>query len=130
MDEPDGFELMELVEQTRLLMADVGDNQYLDDNQVRGYLRLNSWRVRRAAADALDAVATSEVLVGKVIRTQDLQTDGAKVADALRAHAHRLRRLADEEDGKADWFGFDVVDTIAPTGRRRPERTGRQVWGL
>lgn len=117
------------VEHVRHLMADVGSREYLTDDQVRTYLQINNGHVRRAAADALDAIATSEVLVGKVIRTQDLQTDGAKVADSLRKHADRLRALAADEDAAADsWDGFDVVDTIP--GRRRPEGTEYPVWGM
>ena len=117
------------VEHVRALMADVGSVQYLTDDQVRVYLDLNGDNVRRAAADALDAIATSEVLVSRVIRTQDLQTDGAKVADSLRKHADRLRQLAADEDEQADaWDGFDVVDTIP--GRHRPEGTEYPVWGL
>src|SRR5690606_12544327 len=98
------------VGQVRLLMADVGDDQYLDDTQVAGYLELNTGNVRRAAADALDAIATSETLVGKVIRTQDLQTDGTKVADSLRKHADRLRAQANTDDiAAAPWHGFALV---------------------
>lgn len=120
----------------RLLLADVGSNQYLTDEQINGYLTLNGDRVRRAAADALDAIAISETLVSKVIRTQDLQTDGAKVADALRARAQQLRAQDDEDDANT-WGGFDLVPTH--TGRPcTPEHTGRVVdwdrppeaWGL
>lgn len=119
-----------LVGQVRLLMADVGSVKYLDDEQVTGYLDLNDGNVRRAAADALDAIATSEALVGKVIRTQDLQTDGTKVADSLRKHADRLRELAASEDEEADsWDGFDVVDTVGRSGFEYPERTA-YVSGL
>lgn len=122
---------MLLIEQVRLLMADVGDQQYLTDPQIQVYLGLNGNNVRRAAADALDAIATSETLVGKVIRTQDLQTDGAKVADSLRKHADRLRQLADAEDDKADsWDGFDVVDTVGRHNLSRPEWTPPYVSGL
>ena len=117
------------VTQARLLMSDVGSTKILSDEQVQGYLDLNDGNVRRAAADALDAVATSEVLVSKVIRTQDLDTDGAKVADALRKHADRLRQLAAAQDAIDDsWDGFDVVDTIP--GRPRPEASEYPVWGL
>ena len=120
----------------RLLLADVGSTQYLTDGQIDGYLQLNDGRVRRAAADALDAIAVSEVLVSKVIRTQDLQTDGAKVADALRARAAQLRAQDDDEELDA-WGGFDLVPTHS--GRTcPPEHTGRvvewdqppQAWGL
>lgn len=120
----------------RLLLADVGSTQYLTDEQINGYITLNDGRVRRAAADALDAIAVSEVLTSKVIRTQDLQTDGAKVADALRARAAQLRQQDDEDDANM-WGGFDLVPTHS--GRPCvPEHTGRvvewdqppQCWGL
>lgn len=111
----------EMIAQARLLMADVGTTECLTDTQIEGYLTLNDGHIRRGAADALDAIATSEVLVSKVIRSQDLQTDGAKVADALRKHADRLRDQADADDERDGWFGFDVV--YPPTGRTHPEAT-------
>lgn len=118
---------MGTVDEVRLLIADRDpDNQILPDEDIQGFLTLNKGRTRRAAADALDAIASSEALVSKVIRTQDLQTDGAKVADSLRQHADRLRNQEDEDD--PDWFGFDIVDTIP--GRQWPEHTNRQVWGF
>ena len=92
--------------QVRLLIADVDTaRQILTDGQITGFLALEADNVKRAAAAALDAIASSEVLVSKVIRTQDLATDGAKVATALRAHAQQLRAQADDEDG----FFFDIV---------------------
>lgn len=124
------------VQAVRLLLADVGSDQYLTDQNISGYLQLNGDRIRRAAADALDAIAVSEVLVSKVIRTQDLQTDGAKVADALRARAAQLRQQDDDDDLNT-WGGFDLVPTHS--GRPcTPEHTGRvvewdqppTVWGL
>lgn len=62
-----------------------------------------------AAADAVDALATSEAYISKVIRTEDLQTDGAKVANALVVRAQELRRRGDkaEEDELQD--AFDIV---------------------
>jgi hypothetical protein len=98
-----------LVAQVRLLTADVGtgDRQILTDEQVQGYLDLNDANVRRAAADVLDAIAVSEVLVSKVIRTQDLTTDGAKVAAALQARAAQLRAQADDADEAG---AFDIVE--------------------
>ena len=97
--------------QLRLLISDVDETrQVLTDGHVEGYLSLHGvtptaattagsgvpmHTIRRAAADALDAIATSEVLVSKVIRTQDLSTDGPKVADALRKQATALRAQAE-----------------------------------
>lgn len=84
--------------QVRLLISDVDEqNQILTDDMIDGFLAL-AGSPRRAAADALDAIATSEALIGKVIRSQDLSTDGAKVAEALRGHARQLRAQADAED--------------------------------
>ena len=117
------------VEHVRLLIADVdASNQLLTDDQITAYLELNEWGVRRSAADALDAIASSEALISRKIRTQDLQTDGPAVADALRKHADRLRDQADKADDDDGWFGFDVVDTLPSV--RHPELTDHIVWGL
>lgn len=92
----------------RLLLADVDeDHPVLTDDELDGYLALHDGSpsaVRRAAADALDAIATSETLVSKVMRTADgTTTDGAKVADSLRKRAETLRAQADDEDDDAAW---------------------------
>ena len=109
-----GVELKQ-IKQVRHLIADLDtDNQLLDDDQLRTYLELNDWAdgykpgVYRAAADALDAIATSETLTSKKIRTQDLSTDGPAVAAELRKQAAGLRARADEEDAKNDSF-FQVL---------------------
>lgn len=92
----------------RLLIADTDEtHQVLTDPEVDGYLAMHDGSpsaVRRAAADALDAIATSETLVSKVMRTADgTTTDGAKVADSLRKRAETLRAQADDEDDDAAW---------------------------
>lgn len=102
------------IKQIRVLIADTATPHLLDDQELQTYLELNDWSegykpgVFYAAADALDAIATSEVLTSKVIRTQDLSTDGAKVADALRKQATGLRDRADEEVAKSESF-FQVI---------------------
>nr|WP_297424780.1 hypothetical protein [uncultured Actinotalea sp.] len=103
--------------QVRLLVGDVDeDNLLLTDDQVHGFLTMHGVpadaaeapvaAIRRAAADALDTIASSEALVSKKIRSQDLSTDGPAVAAALRAHAVQLRVLADAADD-------DDVDPVA-----------------
>jgi hypothetical protein len=109
--------------QVRLLISDVDEaNPILDDAQVQGFLAINAGHLRRAAADALDAIADSETLVSKVLKTQDLSTDGAKVADSLRAHADRLRSQAEDDD-----FAFDIVDY---NPNQWPPEGIVGVWGL
>lgn len=110
--------------QVRLLISDVDQqNEILSDDMIAGFLSRYGVAadgpttprgpVSRAAADALDTIATSEALVGKVIRTGDgLSTNGATVADALRKHAAALRARAleeDEDDGTAGGY-FGVAE--------------------
>lgn len=99
--------------QVRLLTADFNEAALLlTDEHLHGYLSMNADNVLRAAADALDAVATSESLVSKKIRTQDLQTDGPAVATDLRKKAAELRARADADDAKAAETDdvFEVID--------------------
>jgi hypothetical protein len=93
----------------RLLIPDTDEeNLLLDDDQITAFLSLEG-SVKLAAAQALDTIASSEAMVSKVIKTQDVSTDGAKVAAELRARAAELRRQVDEGVGD-DSVGFDVVD--------------------
>lgn len=86
----------------RALIADPGDPLHnevtlLSDEQLQAFLDLEDNSIRRAAADALEAIAISEVLVSKKITTQDLSTDGPAVAKALMdlAGKYREQELAD-----------------------------------
>ena len=90
----------------RLLIADNGDEPILSDDELQMLLTAASGRPRLAAAEALEVIATSEVLLSKKITTQDLSTDGPAVAAALRVRAKQLR---DQEAAAtdSDW-GFVV----------------------
>lgn len=125
--------------QVRLLISDIDDPNFIfTDAQIAGYLAghgvaadgpvLPRGPILRAAADALDAIATSEALVSKVMQTVDgLQTDGAKVANSLRTRADSLRRQAKDEDSAdpetpADaYFGVVGYDPY-PCSREAAER--------
>ena len=125
-----------LLTTVRVLIADPipwprGD-PLLSDDALAALLTLNGDDARLAAADALEAIAVSEVLVSKKIRTQDLTTDGPAVSAELRALAKRLRDAAQAAAGLADAFdGFDVVDTV-PSGcwPLDPELVPRYVTGM
>jgi hypothetical protein len=117
--------------QLRLLIADVATDEtkrILSDQDVTDFLELNAGNVKLAAADALDAIATSEVLVAKVIRTQDLATDGAKVAATLQARAASLRNQAVAEDPDADYFDLSGGDCV-PEHTNYPTQPWH-AWGL
>lgn len=95
----------------RLLITDVDPGDPLfTDAQITGFLTLEGDNIRLAAAQALDTMARSEVLISKVIRTQDLQTDGSKVAAELRASAASLREQAAERNNDGTATAFEVVD--------------------
>lgn len=105
------------VGQVRLLIADLDENVFvLTDNQLEGYLTLNEGSTRLAGADALMAIATTEVLLAKKIRTQDLSTDEPAVAEALRKQAQGLR---DDEAAIVGSF-FGVVQ-LGDSGRHEAE---------
>lgn len=89
----------------RLLIADLDadlDARLFLDDQLALFLERER-DVHMAAAQALDTIATSEALISKKIRTQDLSTDGPAVAAELRARADELRN-------QADLSAFDIVD--------------------
>lgn len=107
--------------QFRLLTADTSTTaQVLTDAEAGDFLAMHGLdpatagaplaTLKRAAADALDAIASSEALVSKKIRTQaGVSTDGPAVAAALRAHAKELRAQAtqaDEDDADVEILEF------------------------
>ena len=103
----------------RLLIPDTNETYpILTDEQIGAFLSLEGGVVKRAAAAAIETVATNEALVSKVIKSQDLSTDGSKVSLELRLRARELRRQADQDD--ADTAGdFQIVDFVDPFTRRR-----------
>jgi hypothetical protein len=112
--------------QVRLLINDtVEGSPVFSDGEITAYLSLEGGNVKRAAAQALDTIADDEALTSKVIRTQDLATDGAKIADSLRKRAAALRAQADADDANGeDGAYFEFVPMNGPACG--PELTGIQ----
>lgn len=97
------------ITQVRGIIADTDEaHQLLPDQHINAFLHVEDGNVKLAAAQALDTIASSESLISKKIRSQDLSTDGPAVAKDLREHAARLRTqvAAEAEDG----FGLEIVD--------------------
>lgn len=80
------------------------------DAQIQAFATLYSNNVKRAAAQAKLVLATSEALISKVIKTDDLQTDGAKLGAELRAQAKALQDEADKDALQDSYEAFEVVD--------------------
>ena len=100
--------------QVRLLLNDVADPWVFANAEIDAFLTLEGASVKRAAAQAIDTNATNLVLAMRVLRTQDLSTDGAKVAEAMRTQAKSLREQADNSDD--DGAFFDVVSLDSTVG--------------
>lgn len=128
--------------QVRLLISDINEAlPIFSAAEIAGYLAgyglvaaspvTPRGPILRAAADALDAIATSEALVSKVMQTVDgLQTDGAKVANSLRTRADSLRRQADREDGITPDGPADSYFGVAPfcPSPSYGEAAERSIW--
>lgn len=116
------------VGQVRLLIPDVvhdEDNLYLfEDEQIDALLDLYAENVKRAAAQAKDIIATDQALLLKVVRTDDLTVDGARLATELRLQAKALRDQADDEASAEAYDFFKIVYpdvyTYPPEATPRP----------
>lgn len=91
------------------------------DAIIQSYLSMARDNIFRAASFAVNTLSTSEGLILKVIRSDDRQTDGAKLADALGNRAEWLRKQADEEDEEMELY---EAFNIYPYDPQPP------LWGL
>ena len=108
----------------RLLLNDIDSAaEVFTDDELDAFLDMEG-SVKLAAAQAIDTNATNLVLASRVLRTQDLSTDGAKVADAMRKHAETLRAQAEREETDTD-AAEDSFTLVSPVSRstRPPELT-------
>lgn len=116
----------------RLLIADADEDasrRIFEDQELITFIKAAGGPLW-GAADALDAIATSEVLLGKKITTQDLSTDGPAVAAELRKQAAGLRaraeKQASDEADEAAW-GMSLFTLTRPPGAVEATERG-WVW--
>lgn len=96
----------------RLIIGDTDTaNALFQDEELDAFLGLEGGDVRLAAAQALDAMASSETMIQKAIRLMDLSTDGPAVARQLREHARELRRQVAEGSGDMEGL-FDWAEMV------------------
>lgn len=112
----------------RLLIPDTDvENLLFTDAHITAFLSLEGGVPKRAVAAALDTIASNEAMVGKVIKTQDLSTNGPAVAAELRARATELRRQVNEDDPETAG-GLDIIDFRPPFNRRYPAEGAEPEW--
>lgn len=109
----------------RLIISDKDEQHVIfQDEELQAYLDMTG-DVRRAAADALESMASNQAMVLKVIRTLNLSTDGAATARALREHAKNLREQADAADA-GDGGLFEIAEFAGDVFTQR-ERVWNQM---
>lgn len=96
------------------------------DEELKDFFTAGRGSMLRAAGYANYAIATSEALISKVIKTQDLSTNGAQVAEALIKKGNALFDQADKEDAADAQGYFEIVDYREGWGYDRAELT---EWG-
>lgn len=100
-------------DKVRLLATDVdAANPIFTDAEVDAFMSLEGSNVKRSAALALETIARNQVLVLKVIRLLEIQTDGASVARELRMQAENLRAQADRDEASSDGGAFDWAEMV------------------
>ena len=88
------------------------DAHLFTDAEIEAFLVMESG-YRRAAALALETIASDNAMVSKVIRLLDRATDGANASRALRERAALLRAQADQADATDDDTpGFDWAEQV------------------
>lgn len=87
------------------------------DEMLETYLQINNGNLRLALSDAYYALGSSEAMISRVIKTEDLQTDGAKVMQQFRMQADQIRRQAKSEDVAIGGTVFIDGETLGGCGR-------------
>lgn len=77
------------------------------DDEILAFLAINNGNVKLAAADACDAIGMDKSLQLLVLKTDDKQTDGAKLLSAIVGRARQLRAQAREDEENN--LCFDIV---------------------
>ena len=114
----------------RLLATDTNATAYVfEDVEIETFLSLESGNLRRAAALALETMASSDAYILKRIKSLDLQTDGPAVSQELRARAADLRKQAFEAEGREDGGAWDYAEWGVSDFARRERLYNQRLRG-
>lgn len=98
-----------LIPDTDAVFGENGDQYIFEDAQIDNFITVGG-NVLRAAALACMAVGSSEAIISKIIRTQDLQTNGAQLQESFTNKAKVLFGRADAEEAKLGIDSFEIID--------------------
>lgn len=121
------------VGKVRLLIMDTNPAAHVfEDEDLIALLGMEGGRVKRAAALALETMASNEAFTQKAIKLLDLSTDGPKVAAELRARAKSLREqdAADvlTEQTADGYAGFEIAEWPLGPASDRDYLVRRAGW--
>ena len=107
------YNLSTSIGKVRLLVKDTNIlSPIFDDDEIQAFLTMENNIVKRAAALALETIASDEALTTKAISVLELRMDGPAVARSLMERAARLREQADREDAADEGAAFDVAEMV------------------
>lgn len=107
------YNLSTSIGKVRLLVKDTNiQSPIFDDDEIQAFLTMENNIVKRAAALALETIASDEALTTKAISVLELRMDGPAVARSLMERAARLREQADREDAADEGAAFDVAEMV------------------
>jgi len=106
----DTYDLSTDIGKVRLLIGDRDPAASIfRDAEIQAFLDFNDSSLKRAAADAVETLASDQAYVLKAVTTLDITTNGPAVARALREHAATLRSQADASDAQEGSL-FDIAE--------------------
>lgn len=88
-----------------------GEYDWYGDDAITGLLSVYGDNPKRAAAQALRTIASSQALLLKKWSADDLSVDGAAIAEALRKLAKDLDEQANTSDSAVDIFKIAYFPT-------------------
>ncbi len=107
------YDVSDPIGQVRMNIPDkVSADAFWTDEEIEAFLVQEDSSVKRAAAAALEAMASDEAYVQKQMRLMDTSTNGPAVSDALLARAKMLREQADVADAGEEGGAFDVAEQV------------------
>lgn len=100
-----------LIPDTDAIYGTAGDEYLFSDAQISAVLAgTGKGSVLRTAGLLMIAVGNSEAMISKIIRTQDLQTNGAQLQNSWRESGQAFLDQADKEDAITAGEFFEIVD--------------------
>jgi hypothetical protein len=115
----------------RLLIPDRVEADAIFTDEDLAVLLTVETGVKRAAAQALEIIASDQALLLKVQTTGQLKNDGKALAEALLARAKTLRGQASDDDD-ATGGAFDIAEWVTDDFSAREriyKQAQRRGWG-